>query len=85
MEVLNAFAGRDNVPGEFMAEQRGRNQHPGVVSTAEHLNISTAREGGPDTHKQFTRTNGGHGHGLQANVLLPIQNGSAHGLRNRLR
>jgi hypothetical protein len=40
-ETGDVIAHGDNISGQFMSKQRGRNDHPGVVSTNENLDIST--------------------------------------------
>ena len=77
-ELANTLAHLDDVAGEFVSKQSRRNDHPGVVSSAEHLHVRAASERGADPHENVAFANFRNSNRLYAKVLLPVKHSRDH-------
>jgi hypothetical protein len=78
VEPGNVRAHFHDVAGQFVAEDRRRNDHPRMVPAPEHLYVGAAREGRFDANQYVPFPNSRNGHRLDLYVLLTVQYGSHH-------
>ena len=67
-----------NYPGEFAAKERGRNDHPRVVSAPVHFDVGTAGECDLHLDEDLTVVEAGNRHSFDLHVLFAIEDGSCH-------
>jgi hypothetical protein len=78
LEAAHIFTNRDNIPGQFMPEQRWRNDHAGVITPAEHLHVGPAGESRLHAYQYVAISDAWYGYRLNLQVFSAIQHGGFH-------
>src|SRR5581483_712459 len=66
--------------GEFVAENRRRNDHPGVIPPLEDLQIRAASQGGLDAYAHLSPFQRRRNDFFHPDLFLPVKHGRSHSL-----
>ena len=78
VKACDRIAHRDDVTGELVPEDSGRNDHPRVVSAAKYFDVGTAGQRRAHADEDVARSNGGNGNPFQLHVLFSVKYGCEH-------
>ena len=78
LEAMHAFAYFLDDAGQFMSEERRRNDHSGVVATLIHLEVGAAGESDLDFDEYFTLFHAGNRHSFNLEIFFAVQDGGRH-------
>ena len=77
-KARDRIANRNHVAGEFVTEDRGRNDHAGVIAAAKDLDVGAAGERGAHADEDVAGPDGGNGNPFQLHVLFAVEYGREH-------
>ncbi len=77
-ELADVLAGRDDIAGQLVPEQGGRDDHAGVVAAAKHLHVGTAGEGGLHAHQHVAVIDFRYRYRLYLQIFFAIEHGGHH-------
>ena len=71
-------ARRDDVAGQFMAEDSRGHDHPSMVTAAKNLDVRAAGQSNTNPYQQIARANWRDGDGFDAQAFPPVQHRRHH-------
>ena len=78
LEAVHALADFLDYAGQFVAEERGRDDHAGVVAALIDLEIGAAGESDLDFDQHFALFHARDGHSFNLEIFFAVQDGGRH-------
>jgi hypothetical protein len=77
-EAIHAGAHFLDYACQFVAEQRRRHNHAGVIATLVHLEIGAAGKSNLHLDQNFAIPDAGNGHSFYLQIFFAVQDGGCH-------